>query len=82
MILTKENKTMSSDDIYYANKDIDFLYDKMKWLHFKIEEMYEGNIPDESDIEIMLEFSQYILDDFEDSYIRMKLQGKKWQSTI
>lgn len=73
---------MSSDDIYYANKDIDFLYDKMKWLHFKIEEMYEGNIPDESDIEIMLEFSQYILDDFEDSYIRMKLQGKKWQSTI
>lgn len=73
---------MSSDDIYYANKDIDFLYDKMKWLHFKIEEMYEGNIPDESDIEIMLEFSQYILDDFEDSYIRMKLQGKKWPSTI
>ena len=73
---------MSSDDIYYANKDIDFLYDKMKWLHFKIEEMYEGNIPDESDIEIMLEFSQYVLDDFEDSYIRMKLQGKKWPSTI
>ena len=73
---------MYSDDAYYNYKDIDFLYDKMKWIHLKIEELYEGNTLDESDLEILLEFSQFMLDDIEDSYIRAKMEMRKWPSTI
>ena len=58
--------------------DREMIYDKMMWLNMKIEELNDGHNPDDSDLEIMVEFSRCILESLEKEYISGYINNKSF----